>query len=230
MRDFQLPGRSPIRVTEAAAATSQPLATLTAIETLRRGGNAIDAAVAAAAVLAVVEPELTGIGGDGFMLYAPGGGSKVIAFNGSGHSPKAATTDWYLERGFTEIPMYGPHAVTVPGLIDAWARITADHGTRGLDELLQPAIHYAEEGFVVHDRVAFDWARAAERLARDPNAARILLPQGRAPRAGERFRQPELAATLRTIAAKGRDGFYHGPIAEEMVSLSQQSRRPPYPR
>ena len=152
------------------------------------------------------------------MLYAPGGGSKVIAFNGSGHSPKAATTDWYLERGFTEIPMYGPHAVTVPGLIDAWARITADHGTRGLDELLQPAIHYAEEGFVVHDRVAFDWARAAERLARDPNAARILLPQGRAPRAGERFRQPELAQTLRTIAAKGRDGFYHGPIAEEMVS------------
>ena len=159
MRDFQLPGRSPIRVTEAAAATSQPLATLTAIETLRRGGNAIDAAVAAAAVLAVVEPESTGIGGDGFMLYAPGGGSKVIAFNGSGHSPKAATTDWYLERGFTEIPVYGPHAVTVPGLIDAWARITADHGTRGLDELLQPAIRYAEEGFVVHDRVAFDWAR-----------------------------------------------------------------------
>ena len=218
MRDFQLPGRSPIRVTEAAAATSQPLATLTAIETLRRGGNAIDAAVAAAAVLAVVEPESTGIGGDGFMLYAPGGGSKVIAFNGSGHSPKAATTDWYLERGFTEIPVYGPHAVTVPGLIDAWSRITADHGTRGLDELLQPAIRYAEEGFVVHDRVAFDWARVAERLARDPNAARILLPQGRAPRAGERFRQPELAATLRTIAAKGRDGFYHGPIAEEMVS------------
>ena len=217
MRDFQLPGRSPIRATEGAAATSQPLATLTAIETLRSGGNAVDAAVAAAAVLAVVEPQSTGIGGDGFMLYAPGGGSKVIAFNGSGHSPQAATVDWYRERGFEEIPLFGPHSVSVPGLVDAWARIVEDHGTRGLDELLRPAIRYAEEGFVVYDRVAFDWSLTAERLAQDPNAARILLPQGRSPRAGERFRQPELAATLKIIAAKGRDGFYLGPVAEDMV-------------
>ena len=217
MRDFQLPGRSPIRATEGAAATSQPLATLTAIETLRSGGNAVDAAIAAAAVLAVVEPQSTGIGGDGFMLYAPGGGSKVIAFNGSGHSPQAATVDWYRERGFEEIPLFGAHSVSVPGLVDAWARIVKDHGTRGLDELLQPAIRYAEEGFVVYDRVAFDWELTAERLAQDPNAARILLPQGRSPRAGERFRQPELAATLRIIAAKGRDGFYLGPVAEDMV-------------
>ena len=217
MRDFQLPGRSPIRVTEGAAATSQPLATLTAIEILRSGGNAVDAAIAAAAVLAVVEPQSTGIGGDGFMLYAPGGGSKVIAFNGSGHSPQAATVDWYRERGFEEIPLFGPHSVSVPGLVDAWARIVEDHGTRGLDELLQPAIRYAEEGFVVYDRVAFDWSLTAERLAQDPNAARILLPQGRSPRAGERFRQPELAATLKIIAAKGRDGFYLGPVAEDMV-------------
>jgi len=217
MRDFQLPGRSPIRATEGAAATSQPLATLTAIETLRSGGNAVDAAVAAAAVLAVVEPQSTGIGGDGFMLYAPGSGSKVIAFNGSGHSPQAATVDWYRERGFEEIPLFGAHSVSVPGLVDAWARIVKDHGTRGLDELLQPAIRYAEEGFVVYDRVAFDWSLTAERLAQDPNAARILLPQGRSPRPGERFRQPELAATLKLIAAKGRDGFYLGPVAEDMV-------------
>jgi gamma-glutamyltranspeptidase / glutathione hydrolase len=217
MRDFQLPGRSPIRATEGAAATSQPLATLTAIETLRRGGNAVDAAVAAAAVLAVVEPQSTGIGGDGFMLYVPRGGSEVIAFNGSGHSPQAATLDWYLERGFAAIPQFGPHSVSVPGLVDAWARIVEDHGTRGLDELLQPAIRYAEEGFVIHDRVAFDWHAAAERLAEDRNAARMLLPQGRSPRAGERFRLPELAATLKMIAAKGRDGFYQGPVAEDIV-------------
>ena len=217
MRDFQLPGRSPIRATEGAAATSHPLATLTAIEILRSGGNAVDAAIAAAAVLAVVEPQSTGIGGDGFMLYAPGGGSKVIAFNGSGHSPQAATVDWYRERGFEEMPLFGPHSVSVPGLVDAWTRIVEDHGSRGLDELLQPAIRYAEEGFVVHDRVAFDWDLTAERLAQDPNAARILLPQGRSPRAGERFRQPGLAATLKIIAAKGRDGFYLGPVAEDMV-------------
>jgi gamma-glutamyltranspeptidase/glutathione hydrolase len=218
MRDFQLPGRSPIRVSEAAAATSHPLATLTAIETMRAGGNAIDAAIAAAAVLAVVEPQSTGIGGDGFMLYAPGGGSNVIAFNGSGRSPKAATIDWYRERGFSEVPRFGHHSVTVPGLVDAWARIVADHGSRGLDELLQPAIRYAEEGFIVADRVAYDWSRVAERLAGHPHAHRLLLHQGRAPRAGARHRHPQLAATLRTIAAKGRDGFYLGPVAEDIVS------------
>jgi gamma-glutamyltranspeptidase / glutathione hydrolase len=217
MRDFQLPGRSPIRVTEAAAATSHPLATETAIAVLRDGGNAIDAAVAAAAVLTVVEPQSTGIGGDGFLLYAPKGGPEVIAYNGSGRAPAAADPEWYLERGFTGIPFFSPHAVTVPGVIDTWARIVEDHGSRELGRLLQPAIRFAEDGYVVHDRVAFDWSRAAERLARDPNAARILLPRGQSPRPGERHRQPELAATLRTIAAKGRDGFYRGPVAEDMV-------------
>src|SRR5262249_42525802 len=220
-RVSRLPGRARIGATEGAAATSQPLATLPAIEPLRSGGNAVAAAVAAAAVLAVVEPQSTGIGGDGFMLYAPGGGSRVIAFNGSGHSPQAAHIDWYRERGFEAIPQFGPHSVSVPGLVDAWARIVEDHGTRGLDEVLQPAIHYAEEGFVVHDRVAFDWSQVAERLAQDRNAARILLPQGRSPRAGERFRQPELAATLKAIAAKGRDGFYLGPVAEDIVDYLQ---------
>jgi gamma-glutamyltranspeptidase/glutathione hydrolase len=217
MRDFQLPGRSPVRAAEAAAATSHPLATLTAIEVLRDGGNAIDAAVAAAAVLAVVEPQSTGIGGDGFMLYAPRGGSRVIAFNGSGRAPEAATLDWYLEREFESIPIYGPHAVTVPGLVDMWARIVADHGTRELGTLLHPAIRYAEDGYIVHDRVAFDWASCADLLAVDPNATRILMPQGRPPRAGERHRQPELAQTLRRVAEKGRDGFYAGPVAEDMV-------------
>jgi gamma-glutamyltranspeptidase / glutathione hydrolase len=218
MRDFQIPGRSPIRVAEAAAATSHPLASLSAIEILRAGGNAIDAAIAAAAVLAVVEPQSTGIGGDAFLLYAPGGGSEVIGYNGSGPAPQAARAEWYLERGYTEIPLFGPHSVSVPGTVDAWTRILADHGTRDLGFLLQPAIRYAEEGYVVADRVAFDWARAAPRLAKDAATQRIFLPQGRSPRPGERHRQPELAATLRTIAAKGRDGFYRGPVAQDMVS------------
>lgn len=217
MRDFQLPGRSPVRATEAAAATSHPLATATALRILAEGGNAIDAAVAAAAVLAVVEPQSTGIGGDGFLLYAPRGGDKVIAYNGSGRAPAAARLDWYLERGFDRIPISGAHAVTVPGLVDAWATIVADHGTRELGALLQPAIRYAEEGYVVHDRVAFDWQQCEDLLAQDPAAARILLPGGRAPRAGALHRQPELGATLRRIAQHGRDGFYSGPVAEDLV-------------
>ena len=217
MRDFQFPGRSPIRVTRAAAATSHPLATLTAVDVMRQGGNAVDAAVAAAAVLAVVEPQSTGIGGDCFMLYAPRGGPDVIAFNGSGRSPRAATYDWYRRQGFKEFPKYGAHAVTIPGAIDAWARIVADHGKRELGALLQPAIGFAEDGYVVLDRVAFDWALAAGRLVGDTHAARIFLPQGWAPRPGERHRQPELAATLRCIAAAGRDGFYKGAVAEDMV-------------
>ena len=222
MRDFQLPGRSPAHATEGMAATPNPLATSAAIDVLRRGGNAVDAAVAAAAVLAVVEPNQTGIGGDCFVLYAPKGQGPLIGLNGSGRAPQAATVDWYLRHGFTEIPPYNPHAVTVPGAVDAWASLLADHGTRGFDELLQPAIRYAEQGFPVHSRTAWEWAEAAQNLRGDPNAARIFLPDGRAPRAGERHRNPALAETLREIARKGRDGFYTGRVAEDIVSYLHQ--------
>jgi len=143
MRDFQLPGRSPIRASEAAASTSHPLATLAAMEVMKGGGNAIDAAVAASAVLAVVEPQSTGIGGDCFCIFAPGGSTDLIAYNGSGRSAKAASVEWYRKRGFSEFPTYGAHAVTVPGAIDAWARLVADHGKRDLGALLQPAIGFA---------------------------------------------------------------------------------------
>lgn len=217
MRDFQLGGRSPIRVTEAAVATSHPLASQTALDILKAGGNAIDAAVAAAAVLAVVEPQSTGIGGDAFMLYAPRGGAKVIAFNGSGRAPQGATLEWFQKNRIATIGATSPHAVTIPGVIDAWAQIVADHGTRELGALLAPAIRYAEEGYVVHDRVAFDWRACSEMLAIDPNAARIFLPDGRVPLPGERHRQQALAATLRLIAKRGRDGFYKGNVAKDIV-------------
>ncbi|TIV93057.1 MAG: gamma-glutamyltransferase, partial [Mesorhizobium sp.] len=151
MRDFQFPGRSPVRATEAMAATSHPLATLAAIDMLRAGGNAMDAAVCAAAVQAVVEPQSTGIGGDCFVLYCPKGQGEVIAFNGSGRAPAAATVDWYRDKGFSELPLHGPHAVTVPGAVDAWCRLLEDHGRKGLADALAPAIRYAEEGYVVHD-------------------------------------------------------------------------------
>ena len=218
MRDFQLPGRSPLRVTEAAASTSHPLATAAAIEALKAGGNAIDAAIAAAAVLAVVEPQSTGIGGDGFMLYAPKGGAKVIAYNGSGRAPQRATVDWYQGQGFNAVPTYGVHAVTYPGLVDAWCRIHADHGSKPLEQLLHSAIRYAEEGYIVADRVAFDWAECTERFAAQPDVDPVLFPGGRTPKAGEKMRDPRLAETLRKIAKQGRDGFYKGPVAEDIVS------------
>jgi gamma-glutamyltranspeptidase/glutathione hydrolase len=149
MRDFQLPGRSPIRATDAMVATSHPLSTFAALEMLRAGGNAMDAAVCAAAVQAVVEPQSTGIGGDCFVLYCPRGEGDVVAFNGSGRAPAAATPGWYRERGFETIPTYGPHSVTIPGAIDAWCRLLADHGRKGIDAALAPAIRYAEQGYVV---------------------------------------------------------------------------------
>ncbi len=217
MRDFQLSGRSPVRVTEAAVATSHPLASVTAIEILRDGGNAIDAAIAAAAVLAVVEPQSTGIGGDGFMLYAPKGGSDVVAFNGSGRAPQKASLDWFVKNEITEITNYSAHSVTIPGVVDCWAQAAADHGTRDLAALLQPAIHYAEQGYVVADRVSFDWQASAEMLALDPHCAALFLANGYVPQAGDIHRQPKLAETLRVIAKDGPKGFYEGAVAKDMV-------------
>ena len=146
MRDFQRPGRSMVHGTRGVAATSHPLATGTAIEVLRAGGNAVDAAVAACAVQGVVEPQSTGIGGDCFALYAPGGRVPPYAINGSGRAPAAASVEWFQEQGIDAIDFESPHAVTVPGAVGAWERLLADHGTKGLDEVLQPAIRYAERG------------------------------------------------------------------------------------
>jgi len=217
LRNFQSPGRSPLRVTGAAVATSHPLASGTALRILKSGGNAIDAAVAAAAVLAVVEPQSTGIGGDGFMLYAPKGGDHVIGFNGSGRAPAKAELGWFQAKGISEITGHSPHSVTIPGVIDMWSQVLADHGTQELGALLQDAIHYAENGYVIADRVAFDWHNAVETISHDENATPIFIPNGKLPDAGDIHRQPALAATLTKIAQQGRDGFYEGPVAESMV-------------
>ena len=219
MRDFQRPGRSMVHGTRGMAATSHPLATATAIEVLRAGGNAVDAAVAACAVQGVVEPQSTGIGGDCFALYAPGGRVPPIAVNGSGPAPAAASVDWFREQGIDNIGFQGAHAVTVPGAVGTWERLLADHGTKGLDEVLQPAIRYAEEGFVVHSRVAHDWANAADdKLHACENARAIYLPGGRAPAAGDLHQLPALAETLRLIAKEGAAAFYQGAIADDIVA------------
>ena len=215
LRDFHLPGRSPTYSTHGMAATSMPAATLTALDVLRAGGNALDAAVAAAAVLAVIEPQSTGIGGDCFCLYARPG-QPIVALNGSGRAPAAATIDWYEEHGITALTDSSAHTVTIPGAIAAWETLLAAHGTRGLDTLLQPAIAFAAEGWPVHHRTSNDWRGLADKLRR--TGADAFLPGGHPPAAGDLFVQPQLAETLRTIARHGSAGFYEGAVAADMVA------------
>ena len=217
MRNFELPGRSPVYGTGGMAATSHPLATLTAVETLKSGGNAVDAAVAAAAVLAVVEPHMTGIGGDCFVLYAPAGGG-VIAYNGSGRSPRAAEIDWYIGNGVRQMPVIGPHAVNIPGAVEAWDRLVRDHGRKPFGALLTPAIRLAADGSVIHPRVAHDWAGCERLLARTPETSALYLRGGRAYRAGEILRLPALSATLSGIAADGPAAFYESGATAQMAA------------
>jgi gamma-glutamyltranspeptidase / glutathione hydrolase len=217
-RDFFKPGRSVAISDRGMAATSHPQATLAAVDILRAGGSAVDAAVAAVALQSVVDPLMTGIGGDCFALYCPSGGAP-IALNGSGRSPEKATLDYYLERGFTEIPDDSPHAVTVPGAVDAWCRLIGRYGRFDLARVLAPAIAAAEEGYCITPRVELDWNHHAGRVAKYPASAAYFLPNGRAPRTGERMSNPALAATLRAIAADGRDAFYRGAVAEEITAL-----------
>jgi gamma-glutamyltranspeptidase/glutathione hydrolase len=221
MRNLELPGRSPVHAAEAMACASQPLAAQTAMEVLKAGGNAMDAAVAACAVQCVVEPESTGIGGDCFCLYSPGGSTDIVAYNGSGRAPAAASVEWYQERRIGEIAGDNVHSVTIPGAIDAWNRLVADHGRKSLSELLQPAIRYARDGYPISSRVHVDFVSQAAKLARDENAARIFLPGGQAPRIGTMHRQPELAATLERITALGRGEFYTGETARDIVAYLQ---------
>ena len=221
MRDFALPGRSVAYGESGMAATSHPAATLTAIDVLRAGGNAVDAAVAAVAVQGVVEPAMTGIGGDCFVLLAPSGGG-VVALNGSGRAPAATSLERLREQGVSDLDA-SAHCVTVPGALDAWARLLAAHGSKGLDELLQPAIGYAEHGFIVTPRVAHDWAKAGERLLRSTAGRVFYLPDDHAPVAGQKVRLPALANTLKRIAAHGAEAFYEGELAERMVAFLNEA-------
>ncbi len=216
MRAFDRPGRSAAYGTRGMAATSAPLATLAAVDCLRAGGNAVDAAITASAVLCVVEPAMTGIGGDCFALIGKPDG-KVIGLNGSGRSGRAADADWLKASGLDHIARRSIHAVTVPGAIDAWDQLLREHGTMDLYEALQPAIRMAEQGVPVTPRVAVDWLEDETVLAADVGGARHFLKSGRAPRVGETMSYPAFGETLRLIARDGRDAFYKGAIAEDIV-------------
>lgn len=222
-RDFMRPGRSHARSMRAMAATSNPIATEAALHILRRGGNAVDAAIGACATLSLLEPHQTGLGGDCFALIAPRGTDRVIAYNGSGRAPAGIDRAEVARRMPDGIGKTSVEAVTVPGAVEAWVRLSADHGRLPLGEVLEPAIFYAENGVPVHDRVAFDWQVAAVKIAASPGLASRFLSGGSPLSAGSVVRFPELARTLRRIASEGRDGFYRGATARSIVAALEAS-------
>ncbi|MFK7838569.1 MAG: gamma-glutamyltransferase [Sulfitobacter sp.] len=217
MRDFHDPKRSPIYAANGALATSHPLATQAGMDVLKRGGNAVDAGVTAAAVLAVVEPAMTAIGGDGFALISKPG-EALFGLNSSGRAAAALTTEMRMGQGWSEMDDMSAHAVTVPGVVKCWESLLESHGTIGLEEALQPAIHAAEEGFVVYPRVWKDWSGEVEKLSKQGPGGRHYLVDGKAPKVGTIHKLPALAATLKVIAREGAKGFYEGAVAADIIA------------
>ncbi len=212
--------RSAVRAMNGMVATSQPLASAAGLRILQQGGNAVDAAVAAAAVLCVVEPMMVSPGGDLFALVWDAKKKELKALNASGRSPKAISIDEMKKRGFTKTPPDGIHSVTVPGAVDGWVKLLERYGTMKLSQVLQPAIEYAERGFPVTDVIAGDWENANQYKANADFAA-TFLPNGKPLAAGEIFTNKNLANTLKLVAAKGRDVFYTGEIAQKIVKFAQ---------
>ncbi|MFQ5548324.1 MAG: gamma-glutamyltransferase [Woeseia sp.] len=210
--------RSEVIAPHAMAATSQPLATQIALDILKAGGSAVDAAIAANAALGLVEPTGCGIGGDLFAIVWDADKNELTGLNASGRSPQSLTLDYFTEKGLTRIGPKGPLTVSVPGAVDGWFELHARYGRLPMPDLLAPAIAYAEDGFPVSEYIALAWARGAERLKDYPGFADTFMPGGRAPEKGEVFRNPRLATTYRTIADEGRDAFYEGEIARKIDS------------
>lgn len=222
MRNFELPGRSMAVARHGMAATSHPQSTLAAVNVLQRGGNAIDAAVAAVAVQSVVEAGSTGIGGDCFALLSKGGSTDIVAYNGSGRAPAATDLALFEQQGIDKIGPQSVHSVTIPGAVEAWARLVRDHGKLDLGELLQPAIKLAREGYAITPRTAYDLGQQVGHLSANETARKTFLDaDGKALAVGSVHTQPELANTLEAIANHGPDAFYKGAIADDMVETLQ---------
>jgi gamma-glutamyltranspeptidase/glutathione hydrolase len=214
--------RSPVLSTRGMVATSQPLAVAAGLEILTQGGNAADAAVATAAALNVTEPTSTGIGGDCFGLFYDSATREISALNGSGRAPAALTLDRLASEGLGDgLPSLHPYTITVPGACAGWCDMVARHGRLDMDAVLAPAIRLAEEGFPVAPLTAYFWRRGVERQLRQAPGGLELTIEGRAPRAGEIFRNPGLARTLRVVAAGGKQAFYQGEIAEAVTTSVQ---------
>ncbi|HWB25498.1 MAG TPA: gamma-glutamyltransferase [Chitinophagaceae bacterium] len=216
--------RSEVIAQHGMACTSHPLATMAAIDILKKGGNAIDAAIAANAVLGVVEPEMNGIGGDIFAIVYDAKTHKLYGLNGSGRSPYSLSLEEFKKRGMQFIPTYGPLAVSVPGCVDGWFALNKRFGQLNMQQILAPAIGYARNGFPLADEAAYEWSDALPPLAaKYQNTAATYLPDGKMLHKGDIFKNPDLAATLQKIAEGGRDAFYKGDIAKAIDAFMQKN-------
>lgn len=221
MRDFHMPGRSAVFAENGVCATSHPLAAKAAVDMLQAGGNAVDAAITAAVLLGICEPQMTGIGGDMFALVKPAGTEEVIALNASGRAPAALDAEALRVNGATAIDVGSAAAVTVPGAVDGFFRLSEKFGRKDMAACLAPSIHYAEAGVPVAPRTAFDWKIAAGRLK--GTAREDYLFSGKAPTAGQVFRSPKQAEALRLLAKDGRAAFYEGPITSDLLAALQKA-------
>ena len=215
--------RSEVMARNGIACTSHPLATSAALDILRKGGSAVDAAIAANAVLGVVEPHVNGIGGDLYAIVYEAKTKKLHGLNGSGRSPYTLTLDTFKRRGIQYIPALGPLPVSVPGCVDGWFTLHGKFGKKPMSEVLSYAIGYAREGFAVADEASHSWQRVEANYGKFPNVREVYLPGGKAPRRGELFRNPQLANTLDKIAKGGRDAFYKGDIARTIDAFMQKN-------
>ncbi len=214
--------RSEVIAQHGMACTSQPLATQVALDILKKGGNAIDAAIAANAVLGLVEPTGNGIGGDIFVMVWDAKSRKLYGLNGSGRSPYDLTLDYFIEKGYKKIPPTGPLPVSVPGCVDGWFTLHERFGRLPMKEILAPAIGYARNGFPVSELIAYYWRSNSRSLQKFPGFSDIYMPGGKAPAKGEIFKNPYLANTLEALANEGRDAFYKGEIARKIVDYVRE--------
>jgi gamma-glutamyltranspeptidase/glutathione hydrolase len=214
--------RSMVITRQGIVATEHPLASQIGATMLAQGGNAVDAAVAANAAMGVFAPMANGMGGDLFVMVYEARTGKLYGLNASGWAPVGLTPEFLKSKSISEMPQGGIHSVTVPGAVDGWEKLLKRFGRKRLPEVLAPAIRYAEEGFPVSEIFASYWADSVRKLRQDTNAARTFLPKGRAPRAGEIFRNPDLAWSLKQVAAHGRKGFYEGAVAKRILARSRE--------
>lgn len=214
--------RSEVIAQNGMACTSQPLATQVALDILKAGGNAVDAAIAADAVLGLTEPTGSGIGGDIFAIVWDAKTQKLYGLNGSGRSPYELKLQYFKDNGYTKIPAFGPLSVSVPGCVDGWFELNKKFGKLKMNEILAPTIRYAREGFPLSEVIAYYWQGNARSLQKYEGFAEIYMPDGKAPAKGEIFKNPYLANTLELIGKEGRDVYYKGEIAEKIVAYLKE--------